>query len=142
MSLTPTNVRDNPATPGIAAEMFIPDQLFAGQFQPVTQPITVKSGAGVLKRGTVIGQITATGKYIESVATATDGSQTALAVLADDVDATAADVLSGAYLSGEFNSNALTFDASWTLATLTAAARPLAIFVKTVAAALSNADPT
>jgi hypothetical protein len=142
MSLTPTNVKDNPFTPGIAAEMFIPDQLFAGQFQPVSTPITVASGAAVLPRGTVLGKVTATGKYIESLAGAADGSQTPVAILADQADPTGGDVLSGAYLTGEFNSNALTFDASWTVATLTAAMRPYGIFIKTMNAGLSNSDPS
>ena len=55
MALTPTNVLNNSSAPGIAAEIYVPDQLIAGQFQPVTQPVTIASGAGVLTRGTVLG---------------------------------------------------------------------------------------
>jgi len=54
--------------------------------------ITIVSGAGVLVAGTVLGKITASGKYTDSPATGADGSQTAVAVLAYDVDATSADV--------------------------------------------------
>lgn len=142
MALTPTNVGNNPATPGIAAEIYVPDQLIAGPFQPVTHNITVLSGQGVLKRGTVVGRVTASGKYIKSLAGASDGSQTNIAILADDVDATSADALGGAYIAGEFNSNAVIFDSSWTVAALHQAGRTLSMFFKSMSAALSNADPT
>lgn len=241
MSLSPTNVLDNSMTPGIAAEIFLPDQLVAGPFQIVSHVITVLSGQGVLARGTVLGKQTvgtasaaaksggntgngtctsvsskgaaiagvyqvrctvagtnsatfdlynpngdlidqrqlsgagatavfandnlaftitdgatdfvvgdgfditvaaASGKYLKSVATATDGSQVPVAVLADAVDATSADALGGAYLTGEFNSNAMTFDASWTAAALQPAMRSSSIFVKIPATDLTNADPS
>ncbi len=50
-------------------------------------------GAGVLPIGMVLGQITTTGKYVPSPATAADGSQVAVAVLYDEVDATDGDVV-------------------------------------------------
>lgn len=241
MSLTPTNIGNNPAAPGIAAEMFIPDQLIAGNLKLVTQPITILSGQGVVKRGTVMGQqtsgaataaaksggntgngtctavssrggaltgvykvrctvagtntatfdlysptgnlidqqiITGSGltavflnnhlgftltdggtdfivgdgfditvaaaslKYLISIATATDGSQVPSAITVDQYDATSADALAGAYFMGEFNGNAMTFDASWSVATLQPAMRPFGIFVKSMSASLSNADPS
>lgn len=241
MALTPTNIYNNPATPGIAAEMFIPDQLIAGPAQLVTRNITVLSGAGVLPRGTVMGRISVgsassaaksggntgngtctavsskgnaaagvytarvvisgtnsatwnlsdpqgklidqkqysgsggtavfsndqlaftitdgstdfatgdgfditvaagSGKWIKSVATASDGSQVPQGILVDVVDATSADANGGAYISGEFNGNALTYDASWSVATLQLAMRAYAIWIHTMSGALSNADPT
>jgi len=143
MALTPTAVGNNSAAPGIAAEVFVPDQLIAGVFPLVTEPITIASGAGILPRGTVLGKITASGKYIKSASAASDGSQVPSAVLVDGVDATAADVVgAGAYFAGEFNSNALTLGAGWTVATVGAALRSLSIFVKTIATDLTNADPT
>lgn len=241
MSLTPNNVYDNLAAPAIAAEMFIPDQLIAGPLQLVSSTITILSGQGVLKRGTVVGKITAgvataaaksggntgngtctavsskgnavtgvyqarctiagtnaatfdlfnpagdlidqkslsgsgatavflndnlgftitdgstdfivgdgfditvaaaSGKWVVSVATATDGSQVPSAVLADGVDATSADQLIGCYFMGEFNFQAMTVDASWSGPTIQTALRPQSIFVKLVPSALSNIDPT
>jgi hypothetical protein len=68
--------------------------------------------------------------YKAAVATNTDGSQYPVAILADQADASAGDVSGGIYLTGEFNANALTFDVSYTLAQITAALRPLSIFVK------------
>jgi hypothetical protein len=51
----------------------------------------IASGAGKLKTGTVLAQVTATGKYVPAAATGSDGSQTAVAVLFTGVDATSAD---------------------------------------------------
>lgn len=68
--------------------------LIAAEFSSAynRKDVTVASGQGLLKMGTVLGVITASGKYVSSPATGADGSQTAVAVLAEDVDATAADV--------------------------------------------------
>lgn len=52
--------------------------------------ITVVSGQN-LARGTVLGKITANGKYTAFAPAAADGSQTAAGVLLDAVDASAAD---------------------------------------------------
>lgn len=54
--------------------------------------VTIVSGAGVLAAGTVLGKITASGKYTASPHSGADGSETAVAVLAYAADATAADV--------------------------------------------------
>ncbi|NEU15133.1 head decoration protein [Methylobacterium sp. BTF04] len=51
----------------------------------------IASGAGKLKTGTVLAQVTATGKYVPVAAAGSDGSQTATAVLFTGVDATSAD---------------------------------------------------
>jgi hypothetical protein len=58
MTLSATNVLDNSSAPGIAAEIFVPDQLIAGPFQLVSHVVTVLTGQGVLKRGTVLGKQT------------------------------------------------------------------------------------
>ena len=55
------------------------------------EEITVVSGAGELVSGTVLGRITASGKYAVVTAAAVDGSETAAGILFDDVDASAAD---------------------------------------------------
>jgi len=137
MALTVNNVGDNPMTPGIAAETYLPDQLIAGRFPLVTANITLASGT--LQRGAVLGMVTATGNYIESVATASDGSQNPVGVLADYADASGGAVVAPMYLTGEFNQDKLIFDASWTIATLQPKLRPLSIFLKSF---VSAADPT
>lgn len=53
--------------------------------------IVVVSGAGVVDSGTVLGKITASGKYKPVTVAAVDGSQNAAAILLDAVDATSAD---------------------------------------------------
>lgn len=137
MTLATTSIGDNSQTPGISAEIYLPDQLVAGNQKIVTDTVTL--GAGTLPRGSVLGQITASGNYILSVKTAVDGSQNPSAVLADAADASGGAVLCGVYLTGELNANALNFDASWTASTLKPALRPQGIFVKN---AVSAADPS
>jgi Bacteriophage lambda head decoration protein D len=225
MSLNVNPIGENPQQPSIYAETFIPDQLIAGNLKLVSQPIQLM--AGLLKRGSVLGQQTndsinsaagtntgngtigtlllgttitygvftltaksatdfgvvdpegnvlpdatvgtaysepeigfkitagatpfvegdsftldvleATGNYILSVKTATDGSQVPSAILASTTDASVAPQTTGAYVLGEFNQNAITFDPSWTLPALQTALRPFGVFLKSSVSAL---DPT
>jgi len=74
--------------------------------------IIVISGAGALKRGSVLGKVTASGKCKLADKAAETGEEVAMYILADDVDATSADVKTAAYASGNFNSAALTFKAA------------------------------
>lgn len=73
-------------------------------------------------------------KYIESVATANDGSQIPSAILAADIDTTGGDVVGPAYFAGEFAGEMLTMDASWSMTTLEAAFRQndIPIYVKSL----------
>jgi hypothetical protein len=115
--------------------VFVPDQLIAGNLKLVTSTVTFAAG-NTLVRGQVVGQVTASGDYIPSVATATDGSQVPCGIVVDAVDASAAAAQGAIYEMGEFNANYMTFDTSWTLAALSRALRQFSIFVKT---GLSNA---
>lgn len=83
--------------------------------------------------------IQATGNYIKSVKTASDGSQNPVAILAQDTDASVNPQTAGAYLLGEFNQNAISFDASWTLPQLQAAMRAYGLFLKS---SVSATDPS
>ena len=118
----------NQFAPGMKSSLFVPDQLIAGTLQLVTDSGTITGGS--FKRGTVLGMITASGKYTKSVKTAADGSQNPVAILVDNVDASTADQNGGLYLMGEFNQNRIIFDNSWTVPGLKAALRPLSIFLK------------
>lgn len=80
-----------------------------------------------------------TGDYVVSVKTANDGSQTPSAILATSVDTTNGPVTVDAYVMGEFNARAISYDNSWTLPALQAALRAFSIFVKFT---VSAADPT
>ncbi len=79
------------------------------------------------------------GKYKQSVATAIDGSQNPCGILADIADASGGDVGCAVYLSGSFNSHRLTFDASWSVATLAPVLQPLQIYLRT---SMINDPPT
>lgn len=60
-----------------------------------------------------VSEAAASGKYVAAVDSATDGSQTGLAILFDDVDATAADVIAAVIArDAEVRASDLTFDAS------------------------------
>lgn len=106
-----------------------PDNLFAGQFPVVTRKRTIASGAGALKRGTVLGRITASGKYVKSLAASEDGSEDPIEILAEDVDATSADKQAITYLTGEFNASELTFGTGHSAASTRDALRALSIFI-------------
>lgn len=99
----------------------------------VTESIVLDTGN--LKRGALLGRVTATGKYILSLAAAADGSQTPVAILAEDADATSADQSTVAYLTGEFNTAAITFGTGHTASSVASGLRDLGIFLKTNLAA-------
>jgi len=97
---------------------YTPDNLLAGNAHLlVARKVTVLQGQ-VQPRGAVLGQITTGGKYILSLAAATDGSQTPDLILAESVDATAGDVTALAYERGDFNAGALTLGAGHTAASI------------------------
>lgn len=106
------------------------EALFAGDYPVETESAVVVSGAGELVEFTVLGKITASGKYTPCVLTATDGSEVAAAILVYPVDATSADVTAQVYKSGSFNMDALTWDASFTTEALKLAASAAPLFIK------------
>lgn len=61
----------------------------------------------------------ASGEYKLSTSGASDGSQTPDLILAEDVDASAADKFALAYSRGDFNANAITLGAGHTVASIT-----------------------
>ena len=89
--------------------------------------ITIASGAGVIAPMTVLGKITATGKYIPSPASevvGSEGAETADAVNIYGVDATSADVeVTAIVRNAVLNGHELTYDASRNLAGEQLAAR-------------------
>lgn len=109
------------------------DALIIGDYPIAVRAVTIASGAGELKRGTVIGKVTSSGEYVTSLSAAGDGSETPRLILAADVDATSAAVATQAYASGEFNANEMTFGAGVTAATFEAACDDAdrALFIKT-----------
>lgn len=113
------------------------DKLSAGDYPVFTSSETILSGAGSLARGTVLGRVTASGKLVVVNSAGTDdGRRTPYGILLEATDATSADKVAPVALSGEFNSAALVFGGSDTVATHKAALRDLNIYVKTNQAAV------
>ena len=107
--------------------------------------LTLTAGATAFVEGDLftVTVYDATGLYVPSVRTATDGSEDPCAILVDNLTLTVAGT-SGAYVAGEFNLNAMTYDTSWTLAQLTAALRKYNLYAKgsiSAAAPLNNSAP-
>ena len=93
--------------------VFTPENLIAGEFPRIMRIETI-TGGQALPQGAVLGQITATGAYVLSTTTATDGSEVPVAILAQPIDATS-DVEGHLFLTGEFNAHALTLGSGHTL---------------------------
>jgi len=107
--------------------------------------LTLTAGATAFAAGDLftVTAFDATGIYAPSVRTATDGSQDPSAIMADDLTLSVPGT-AGAYVAGEFNLNALTYDASWSPALLTAALRKYGLYAKSsisAAAPLNNSAP-
>ena len=119
-----------PHVSGVTTDIFTPqDNLFAGDQDPMERKVTLLSGE-VRARGTVLGLITASGKYKMSASAAGDGSQTPVAILAHDSDATAGDIEVIVYEAGTFNENALTLGAGHTIAAIRPGLRALNVHLK------------
>jgi hypothetical protein len=81
-------------------------QLVAGDTHEL-KPVTIASGAGVLARGSVLGLITASNHYNQLNPAGSDGTETARAILVEDVDATSEDVPALAFVLGKFRTSDL-----------------------------------
>ena len=77
-----------------------------------------------------MGKITASGKCTICTSAATDGSKDVYGVLTETVDASAEDKQAVVYLSGEFNSAALSVGEGYTVAGLVDILRVKSIFIK------------
>ncbi len=92
------------------------DELFGGTaVAALTANVTIAklSAAASYKRGTLLGVVTASGKYAIVDSAATTGEQVASVVLASDVEVgTADDVVATVYTRGIFNREKLTVKAA------------------------------
>lgn len=93
---------------------YTPDNLLAGEYPRIERLVTIAAGADLAK-GSVLGRITASGKFKLSASASSDGSQTPDAILAEKASAAGADVQAVVYFSGEFNENALILGVGHTL---------------------------
>lgn len=106
----------------------IPDNLIAGEYPRVSQLATITGGN--FAKGTILGKITASGKFKACTSAASDGSKDPSAILAESVDASSEDKEAVIYLTGEFNAAALSTGAGLTVNGLIGALRDKSIFIK------------
>lgn len=92
------------------------------------ETFTIKTGQGVILRGTPLGVETATGKLLVCDSTNSDGSEDIFAIACQDADTTAADVNSVVYVEGCFNSDEVLWQGTDTVATHKINARKVGIY--------------
>lgn len=96
--------------PEIVTDTFNYDNLLAGGDFTVLEIGTVDESIEV-KRGTVLGRVSATNTFKICKDANTDGSNVPVAILAEDLPASASNKDKYVYLSGKFNKSAVIFDA-------------------------------
>lgn len=85
------------------------DNLIGGSAIPcLTKNITIAAGEGILKKGTVLAQVTASGKYRKANSANDDGSKLGSVILKEDV-AALEEVVATVYIQGIFIKEALVF---------------------------------
>jgi hypothetical protein len=119
----------------------LPDATVGTPYVNAEINFTLNAGGTVFVAGDkfTLNALEATGNYVLSVKTASDGSQTPVGILAMSTNASAGPQMAAAYVMGEFNQNAISFDPSWTLPQLQQAMRQYGIFLKST---VSATDPT
>lgn len=116
-------------TPSFASEAaYDPNDIFATDHPVFTLQLTLISGQNVT-RGTVLGQITASGKLNKSLSAAGDGSNVPMAIAAEDKDASGGDKNILVYLAGGFKAGRLTLGASHTVSSIRVALAQKGIFL-------------
>ena len=97
--------------PSFSSETYDPDRLIGGHKPLITRDVTLTDigSTGALVRGTVLGMVTANGKYGISLAASVDGSEVARAILVKAADPGDGDVIASVYDEGEFNEDRLTY---------------------------------
>ena len=122
--------------PLFTSDAFTPDEVVGAGFPIVTRDVTLTNlgGTGALARGTVLGMVTADGRYGISLSAAVDGSQTPRAVLLADADPSGGDVTATILETGVVNAGRLTIGAAHTAASITEPLRALGIFVRSAVA--------
>ena len=93
--------------------------------------VTVNAGDFAVGDGFKVTVAAGSGQWKLAVSTALDGSQNPAAVLAADTDASGGAVIGPLYMSGNFNTRAMTFGTGVTAANAAAALRLLNIYLST-----------
>jgi len=114
------------------ASVFNPDQLLTRNVDlAITRRVTFAPLTEVLKRGTLVGRVTATSKWQESLAASSDGSEVPRAIVVRDLPIDTEDQSGLVYVRGDFNSRAMTFGAGHTADSVREALQELGIAIET-----------
>lgn len=95
----------------------------------ISTKVTLPSGAAIAQYAPM-GRITASGKFIESLPAAVDGSQVPRGILLHASAIRAADTPGEVFVFGEFNAAAVVANVAWTAAALRAALFDSGIFLE------------
>jgi len=106
---------------GSGYDVFAPDALVVGAKYQIAEVVTLAGGQGVVVKGSVVGKITASGKYAVCTSASSDGSKTPLAIVMTTVDTSAGDIPAVIAYAGIFKANALTLGAGMVLSDVVAA---------------------
>lgn len=109
---------------------FTETNLIAGEFPRVEEKGTIASGAGNLTEGAVLAKDGA-GKLVLVDSSQPAPANEVYAILAQDADASSADVEAIVYLAGQFNTEALAFGGADTLADHESQMRKIGLFTAT-----------
>lgn len=105
------------------------EQLIGGATPtPLQEVLTIAAGQGVLKRGSVLGIVTADGKAKLVDSTVSDGSEVAKYILTEETDTTT-DINAPAFMAGMFNQEYLVFGGTDTVDNHKEALRDVGIFL-------------
>ena len=104
------------------------NEILTGAYPALPVMIVLAAGQN-LPEGALIGKITASGKYVLSLAAATDGSEVPVAITSTPIDASSADEKGVAYVSGQFVTRHLTFGTGHTVASVKDGLRDLNIYL-------------
>ena len=100
---------------GSGYDVFAPDALVVGAKYQIAEVVTLAGGQGVVVKGSVVGKITASGKYAVCTAAASDRSKAPLAIAMNTVDTSDGDTPVIIAYAGIFKANALTLGAGMVL---------------------------
>ncbi|MCP4541394.1 MAG: head decoration protein [Chloroflexi bacterium] len=115
-------------------DAFTPENFIAGDFPRHTDTVTIASGEN-LTAGSVLGEVSADGKFKLSASAAGDGSEVPVAVLQTAVDASGGDRKAPVWFTGCLNEDALVFGAGHNKASAKPGLRVRCIFLKTLVGA-------
>lgn len=116
--------------PGRVATTYTPDRLVVGEHPVITRSGTLASGQNLV-RGALLGRITSGGNLTLSLAAAGDGSQTPVAILAEDCNASGGAATCVFYEAGEFDPALMTFGTGHTAASTRDGLAARSIYLKT-----------